>query len=71
MDNELFKSFMDKVDEILTSEETAPSPPPLPLPLPPPPPLLSSLSSSFDYKSELEPKLLPAIYIHSLFYLPT
>ena len=75
MDNKLFKSFIDKINEILISKETTPSLPP-PLSLPPPPslllllPLLLSLSLSFDYKLELKLKPLLAIYIHSLLHLP-
>ena len=60
MDNKLYKSFIDKINKILTSEETAlspPSPPPSPLPL-----LLLllllSLLLSFDYELELKLKLL-------------
>ena len=70
MDNKLFKSFIDKVNEILASEKTTP------FPLPPPPLLLLllllllSLLSSFDYKLELKLKPLLAIHICSLLYLP-
>ena len=68
MDNKLFKSFIDKVNEILTSKETVPSLPLfllLLLLL-----LLSSLSSSFDYKLELKLKPLLVIRARSLLYLP-
>lgn len=61
---------MDEVDEILASEETAPSPLPPPPLLPPPLPPSSSSSSSSDYESESEPKPLPAIRARSLLHLP-
>ena len=71
MDDELFKSFIDKINEIFAFKETVLFPllPPLLLPLLLL--LLLSLSSSSDYKLELKLKLLLVIYICSLLHLPT
>ena len=63
MDDELFKNFINKVNEIFVSKETVLSFLLLLL-------LLSSLLS-FNYKLELELKPLLAIYICFLLYLPT
>ena len=63
MDNKLFRSFIDKVNKILAFKETVLSSLLL---------LLLLLSSLFfDYKLELELKLLLAICAHSLLYLST
>ena len=70
MDDELFKSFINKIDENFIFKETVLSPLPPPLLLLLLLLLLSLLLSSFDYELKLKLKLLPAICVHSFLYLP-